>query len=130
MNSALQGFLPDSYFLSYKKALRIYLDAPLFQATRLKSARKGLRDLPLHSNLGVKRDRYNGFNVIGRVSQREPPSNEGESTIAGIVQRNIRELYEHRELHKQNLTSYERVAFRIAELCGTPWFVIGNAIFF
>ena len=64
------------------------------------------------------------------MSKKEAPSNKGESNIAGVVQRNIRELYEHRELHKQNLTGYERAAFRIAELCGTPWFVIGNAVFF
>lgn len=64
------------------------------------------------------------------MSQQETRSNKGEGTIEGFVQRNIRELYEHRELHKQKLTLYERVAFRVAELCGTPWFVIGNAIFF
>jgi len=64
------------------------------------------------------------------MSQKEASSNASESGIAGIVQRNIRELYEHREAHKQALTSYERVAFRIAEACGRPWFVFGNAIFF
>jgi len=64
------------------------------------------------------------------MGQKETSSNSSEGGIAAIVQRNIRELYEHREAHKQNLTAYERAAFRIAEACGRPWFVLGNAVFF
>lgn len=60
------------------------------------------------------------------MSQTEP----GQSGVAEVVQRNIRELYEHREQHKRKLSAYERVAFRIAELCGKPSFLVGNAIFF
>lgn len=64
------------------------------------------------------------------MSLKQGLTNSSESSIAGIVQRNIRELYEHREAHKNNLTPYERLAFRIAKACGSPWFVLGNAVFF
>lgn len=77
-----------------------------------------------------KRDRSREFNVIRRVSQKEDSTKSNDNGIARIVQRNIRELYEHREAHKQKLTAYEQIAFRIAAACGKPWFVLGNAAFF
>ncbi|MGI8923754.1 MAG: DUF1003 domain-containing protein [Fimbriimonadales bacterium] len=53
-----------------------------------------------------------------------------QNEIAGVVQRNIRDLYEHREKHKAKLTTYELIANRIAEYCGSAQFVVGNALFF
>ncbi|MBA3726178.1 MAG: DUF1003 domain-containing protein [Armatimonadetes bacterium] len=53
-----------------------------------------------------------------------------QDEIAGVVQRNIHDLYEHREKHKKKLTLYERIANRIAEYCGSAQFVVANALFF
>lgn len=48
----------------------------------------------------------------------------------GIIERNIQELYKHRQEHEQRLTPYERIANLIADYCGTSQFVALNAIFF
>jgi len=57
-------------------------------------------------------------------------SSGGNNQIAGVVQRNIRDLYQHREKHKKKLTLYERFATRIAEYCGSAQFIVSNALFF
>jgi uncharacterized membrane protein len=62
-------------------------------------------------------------------TEHGPGSDKG-AEHAGIVERNIRELYEHREDHRRSLTSYERAANRIAMYCGSAQFVIVNAAFF
>ncbi|MBV6457086.1 MAG: hypothetical protein HONBIEJF_00193 [Fimbriimonadaceae bacterium] len=49
---------------------------------------------------------------------------------ARVLQENIRQLYAHREEHRQSMSTYESAANSIADYCGRASFVLFHAVFF